>query len=105
MRRVLSLLVLGLVALSGCVAQGQGQDSSQPFVLSTQTSVVTVPALVRTRAGELVFGLKPEDFVLTDNGVAQKITIEPETGGEPLALVVVVEIGGAGAREFDHLGS
>ena len=105
MRRVLSLLVLGLVALSGCVAQGQGQDSSQPFVLSTQTSVVTVPALVRTRAGELVFGLKPEDFILTDNGVAQKITIEPETGGEPLALVVVVEIGGAGAREFDHLGS
>ena len=30
--------------------------------------------------------------------------LEEGTGGEPLALVVVVEIGGAGAREFDKLG-
>jgi VWFA-related protein len=52
----------------------------------------------------MVFTLKPDDFVLTDDGVPQRLTLEQETGAEPLALVVVVEIGGAGAREFDNLG-
>lgn len=28
--------------------------------------------------------------------------VEHDTSGEPLALVVVVEVGGAGAREFDN---
>jgi VWFA-related protein len=72
--------------------------------LSTQTSLVIVPALVRSKSGELVFTLTANDFVLTDDGIPQKLTLEQDFGGEPLALVVVVEIGGAGAREFDKLG-
>ncbi|MGD0547116.1 MAG: VWA domain-containing protein, partial [Terracidiphilus sp.] len=39
--------------------------------------------------------------------VEQKTTIEEDTGSEPLALVIVVEVGGAGARQLDkvrHLG-
>jgi VWFA-related protein len=69
--------------------------------LSTHSSLVLVPALVRTRAGELVYTLKASDFTLTDDGVPQKLSLEQDTGGEPLALVVVLEIGGAGAREFN----
>jgi len=83
----------------------QAPDPSSPFVFSTQTSIVVVPALVRTHSGQLAFTLKPENFVITDDGVPQKLTLEQNTGDEPLALVVVVEIGGAGAREFDNLGS
>jgi VWFA-related protein len=72
---------------------------------TSRTSVVLVPALVRTRAGAMVYTLKAEDFVITDDGVAQKVSLEEETGGEPLALVVVVEIGGAGARQFQKESS
>ena len=105
MRPVLLTLAVVIAAMQMRAALSQPvPDASQPFAFSTQTSVVIVPALVRTRAGEMVFTLKPEDFVLTDNGVPQKLTLEQDTGAEPLALVVVVEIGGAGAREFDHLG-
>jgi VWFA-related protein len=68
--------------------------------LRTETSVVVVPALVRTRAGALVYTLSAEDFKLTDDGIPQTLTLEQETGSEPLALVVLVEIGGAGARQF-----
>ena len=101
---LLTMAVVVAAAQTPAVLSQQASDSSQPFVFSTQTSVVLVPALVRTRSGEVVFTLKPDDFVLTDNGVPQKITIEQITGAEPIALVVLVEIGGAGAREFDHLG-
>jgi VWFA-related protein len=39
--------------------------------------------------------------VLTDDGVPQKLTLEQDTGGEPLALVVDIEGGGAGVDELD----
>ena len=55
--------------------------------------MVVVPALVRTHAGALVYTLQADDFKLTDDGVPQALTLEHETGGEPLALVVLVEIG------------
>lgn len=70
-------------------------------VFRSQTSVVLVPALVQTCSGALVYTLKAEDFRITDNGVPQQVTLEHESGGEPLALVVLVEIGGAGARQFE----
>jgi VWFA-related protein len=104
MRHVLPMLAAALVGLQLPEIFCQAPETSQPFIFSSQTSVVIVPALVRTRAGALVFTLKADDFVLTDDGVPQKLTLEQDTGGEPLALVVVVEIGGAGAREFDQLG-
>ncbi len=104
MRHVLRILVVAIAAVPVPAAFGQSSESAPPFIFSTQTSVVMVPALVRTRTGNLVFTLKSDDFVLTDNGIPQKLTLERDTGGEPLALVVVVEIGGAGAREFDKLG-
>src|SRR5207302_1699941 len=56
------------------------------------------------KAGEVVFALHAEDFLVTDDGIPETATLEQNTGAEPLALVVVVEIGGAGAREFDNLG-
>jgi VWFA-related protein len=59
-----------------------------------------VPALVRTHSGAMVYTLQAGDFKLTDDGVPQTLTLERETGGEPLSLVVVVEVGGAGARQF-----
>lgn len=102
MRRFLPMLTVIVAALPVRVMLGQAPDS-QPFVFSTQTSVVVVPALVRTPAGELVYMLKQDDFVITDDGVPQTVKLEQDTGGEPLALVVVVEIGGAGARAFDKL--
>jgi VWFA-related protein len=81
------------------------QHSTQTAQLSAHSTLVVVPALVRTKAGELIFTLSAKDFVLTDDGVPQRLTLEQDTGGEPLALVVVVEIGGAGAREFNKYSS
>lgn len=65
--------------------------------------MVLVPALVRTKAGAPVFTLEAADFILTDDGIEQKAAVEEDTGGEPLALVVAVETGGAGARQLDKL--
>ena len=83
------------------LAQAPVSPATQDTVLSTRSTLIVVPALVRNKAGQLVFTLAAKDFTLTDDGIEQKLTLEEETGGEPLALVVVVETGGAGARQLD----
>jgi VWFA-related protein len=62
--------------------------------------LVEVPVLVKTKGGQVVFELTADDFVVTDDGVAQQVRIEEDTDGRPLALAVVVETGGAGARHL-----
>jgi VWFA-related protein len=85
----------------GALAQAPISSAAQDTILSTRSTLIVVPALVRNKAGELVFTLTAKDFVLTDDGIEQKLTLEEETGAEPLVLVVVVETGGAGARQLD----
>lgn len=87
------------------LAQTAAPQPSQIPSLSAHSTLVLVPALVRAKPGDLIFTLTADDFVLTDDGIPQKLTLERDTDGEPLALVVAIEIGGAGAREFDKLGA
>jgi VWFA-related protein len=68
--------------------------------LRVESTVVLVPALVRTANGKVVFTLKADDFKVTDDGIAEQLTLDEDTGSEPLALVVAVETGGAGASKL-----
>jgi VWFA-related protein len=86
-------------------SQTPAAPAPEVSTLSARSTLVLVPTLVRTKNGQLVHTLNASDFVLTDDGVPQKLTLEEDTGGEPLALVVAIEIGGAGAREFDKMGA
>jgi VWFA-related protein len=71
--------------------------------LRVTTTEVLVPTLVEKPGGDVVYGLKPDDFILEDNGVAQKIRVQEEMDTAPVALVVAVELGGASVLEFDKL--
>jgi VWFA-related protein len=91
-------------------AQSSEQSSASPQipVLSVRSDLVLVPALVKTKAGEVVFSLTAEDFVLTDDGVPQSLLLEPDTDSQPLALAVIVQTGGQGALhlpDYRHLGA
>jgi VWFA-related protein len=81
-----------LVAALACAAPAQ-------TTLHTTTTLVVVPTLVQTTGKETVFSLKAEDFVLTDNGVPQKVTLEEETK-RPLSLVVLMQTGGVARGQF-----
>jgi VWFA-related protein len=69
--------------------------------ITVKSNLVVVPALVRTKGGDLVYTLKAEDFLLTDDGVEQKLRLEEDTGDQPLALVIAVENGGSGVTHLD----
>jgi VWFA-related protein len=57
--------------------------------------------LVEKHDGGILYGLKAGDFLLDDNGVAQKVRVQEELDTAPVSLVVAVEQGGASVLEFD----
>jgi VWFA-related protein len=95
-------LTLALLFPSLALAQtlAQTPTNQQPPVITANSTVVLVPAIVTTRSGEPVFTLTATDFILTDDGVPQQLTLEENNGDEPLALVVAIQTGGAGAKEL-----
>ena len=98
-RAALAFLLMTSAIL--CAQTPAPTPDQQPFTLSSRSTLVLVPALVRTHSGELVYTLTANDFTLTDNGVEQKLSLEEDSGGQPLALVIAIQTGGAGARQFD----
>lgn len=76
------------------------QPDSQAASITIHSSLVVVPALVKTKSGQLVYTLKANDFILTDDGIEQKLNLEEDTGNQPLALVVLVETGSDGAQHL-----
>ncbi len=99
------LLAPLLLLLAAGHARAQ-QDEPAPTTLTVRSNLVLLPALVKTKKGDVVFDLTADDFSLTDDGVPQHLTIDPEADSEPLALVICVETGGAGAghiEDYDHL--
>ena len=71
--------------------------------LRVTANEVLVPTLVEKRGGGVIYGLKPRDFILEDNGVPQKIRVQEEMDTAPVALVVAVELGGVSVLEFGKL--
>lgn len=70
--------------------------------LHVTTNEVLVPTLVEN-ANQVVYGLKPEDFELTDNGVPQRLRVDEEMDTAPVALVVAVQQGRSAALEMDKV--
>jgi VWFA-related protein len=96
--------VFALALASFATAQTADVATSPPAAFRARSTLVLVPAMVRTRSGELVFTLTANDFAIKDDGVEQKVTLEKDTDMEPLALVVAIETGGSGARQLDNYG-
>ena len=102
MRSALSLSLL--ICLSSIDGSAQQTDPNQT-TLTVRSTLVQVPALVKTKSGEVVFELTADDFTLTDDGVPQHLTLDPDTDAQPLALAICVETGGAGAAHLaDYQG-
>src|ERR1700733_13881420 len=87
----------GVLFAAACAAPAQ-------TTLHTTTTLVVVPTLVQASDKGSVLSLAAEDFVLTDNGVPQKVMLEEETK-RPLSLVVLMQTGGVARGQFASFGN
>ena len=87
----------------------QESSTDQPTQpITVRSNLVLVPALVKNKAGETVFSLAADDFILTDDGVPQAVQLESDNDSQPLALAVIAQTGGLGAShlgDYGHLGA
>jgi VWFA-related protein len=58
--------------------------------ISARVTLVNTPVTVRDASGAMLHDLDEQDFLITDNGVRQKIT-HFDVGGDPISLVILVE--------------
>ena len=66
-----------------------------PPTISTQVPLVLAPATVTDRHGKFIDGLTVDDFVVTDEGVKQNVTLDTsDTVLAPVALVLAVQASG-----------
>jgi len=98
-----------LVLLCTAVAVAQKPPATPPvnndqsYTLRTQSNIVLVPTTVQTKHGEIIYELKPEQFVVEDNGVPQTIHLDEDTDSLGLSLVVVVQCSRSAGYEFPKL--
>ena len=110
------LPTLALLLTANVLAQTPSQPPAQPpddpttqgpgYSITATSTLVLAPALVRTKSGQLVYNLQASDFVLTDDGVPQPLHLEDDNGGQPIAMVICVEVGGGGVthlKDYAHL--
>lgn len=75
---VKSLLILFLAAQSGTEFR-------------VRSDLVFLPTRVQTKKGDTVYGLRPDQFIVEDNGVRQTVTIDEDPESSGLSLVVLVQ--------------
>src|ERR1700753_4355965 len=104
MRTFLSLIMLfSAVATAQIPSTPTPAPDDQSFTLKTQSNIVLVPTTVQTKHGEMIYTLKPEQFVVEDNGVPQAIHLDEDTDSLGLSLVVVVQCSRSAGWEFTNL--
>ena len=96
MLRFGSQLVMLLLLFGGALAQ---QEPS----FTSQGNLVPVPTLVRDVAGNAVYGMQAQDFIIEDDGVEQAVHLDEAADAEPISLVIAVQCGGRAEREFGRM--
>jgi VWFA-related protein len=94
-----ALCTLALSAISSvALAQAPSPD------ITVNTNLVVVPTLVLSTNGDITHLLTASDFKLLDNGVTQKVTLQQQEQ-QPLAIVVLLQTGGAASRQFGYFAN
>ncbi|MES1261701.1 MAG: VWA domain-containing protein [Acidobacteriota bacterium] len=77
---------------------------AQESRFEARARLVVLPATVTDAQGNLVDGLDTPDFLVLDNGRAQKVTLDTTgTGVAPVALVIAVQSSGISAPVLDKV--
>ncbi len=81
-----------------CVLPLFAQQAPESPTLRANVPLVLAPVTVTDKRGNLIDGLTEDDFVLTDEGVRQRITMDTsDTVIAPVSLVVLIQASGISA--------
>ncbi len=100
---IYALLFVWLPVVAQNAPQAAQQPEETPPVISTRSNLVPVPTLVKDDKGNVVYGLRAEDFEIEDDGVAQTIRLDETPDAEPVSLIIAIQVGRRANREFSRI--
>ena len=80
-----------------------GDLTSSDPTISSRANLVPVPTLVEDAKGNVIYGLRAEDFEIEDDGVAQAAHLDATPDAEPVSLMIAVQVGRRANREFPRI--
>ncbi len=102
MNRLKALAIAATLFIASLPATAQ-EPSAAENKFTVRSNLVFLPTRVQTKKGETIYGLKPEDFIVEDNGVRQSVHVDEDPDVSGLSLVVVVQCGRSSPAEFSKL--
>jgi VWFA-related protein len=101
--RLATLSLLGLCTLrAGAQTSAQTPDDDQPIAtLKLQTTIVSVPAVVFTKAGARVPGLNKEAFEVREDGKPQELRYFSRGFNLPITLAALLDASGSQYAAID----
>ncbi len=70
---------------------------------NVHSNLVFLPTRVQTKKGDTIYGLRPDQFIVEDNGIRQTINIDEDPESTGISLVVAVQCGRSAPLEFNKL--
>lgn len=89
---------LALLLLSAALIVPAQDDTT----FRADVQLVRILATVKDQAGALVGSLEKSDFSVTDNGVAQKISVFERQTDQPLSVAVLIDNSGSTAKDLKY---
>jgi Ca-activated chloride channel homolog len=90
-RRPVKFACMAVAALSAAVAFAQ---------FKTDVRLVHIIATVKDHSGKLQGGLQKEDFLVSDNGVAQEIRLFERQSNQPLSVALMIDTSGSTLKDL-----
>ncbi len=90
---------------SGVTAQPRAPDPGAPqaappgSTITVNSQLVLIPTEVRTKKGDILYGLQADDFTLEADGVPQRVRLDDSLAPIPISLVVLVQCSRSAAIE------
>jgi VWFA-related protein len=96
-------MLLAILFFAGTLlAQTPAQTPTDPK-FTVRSDLVFLPTRVQTKKGDTIYGLTANQFVVEDNGVRQKVTIDEDPESSGLSLVVLVQCSRSAEAEMKKL--
>lgn len=96
--------LLAALPLSAGAQEAQDHEARDPeTTIRSRSNLVRVPTLVEDARGNVVYGLKVEDFEIEDDGAGQKLSLDETPDAEPVSIMVAVQVGRRADREFPRI--
>src|SRR5215471_18076459 len=97
------VVFLYAMALCPTICRAQAERQQDIPSIRTQANVVFVPTLVKDRAGKPIFGLQASDFIIEDDGIEQKVSMDEAEPQEAVSLVIAIQSGRSALFEFQRM--